>query len=184
MTPLIGWMPGIWELMVALAVILVIWSSYRSKSKSKTAQRLENRHLAGQLGEVVAEGRRLTGYDRKAEKPERRVPGWFLPAGVASMVLAILGFLASAAVGGRGDLFLGLFAGVLNPLFFVGLPLGIYWLVRYTRREQPYAKSPVSPPEESNPKLTHCPDCGRHVSRLATTCPHCGRPLAPEKPVE
>jgi predicted RNA-binding Zn-ribbon protein involved in translation (DUF1610 family) len=30
----------------------------------------------------------------------------------------------------------------------------------------------------ANPTLFPCPDCGRHVSRLATSCPNCGRPLA------
>ena len=40
-------------------------------------------------------------------------------------------------------------------------------------------KSPGATP---NPNLYPCPDCGRHVSRLATTCPQCGRPLAPEGP--
>ncbi len=27
------------------------------------------------------------------------------------------------------------------------------------------------------PNLYPCPDCGRMVSRSATTCPQCGRPL-------
>jgi uncharacterized membrane protein len=30
----------------------------------------------------------------------------------------------------------------------------------------------------ANPNLFPCPDCGRHVSRLAASCPNCGRPLA------
>lgn len=30
----------------------------------------------------------------------------------------------------------------------------------------------------ANPNLFPCPDCGRHVSRLAAFCPNCGRPLA------
>ena len=30
----------------------------------------------------------------------------------------------------------------------------------------------------ANPNLFPCPDCGRHVSRLAKSCPNCGRPLA------
>lgn len=115
---------------------------------------------------------------------KRQAPGWFLPAGVVSIVLAVLGFLASAATGGKGDLFFGLFAGALNPLFFVGLPLGIYWLWQHAKSAPSYSPSPPTSPEESNPKLTHCPDCGQHVSRLATTCPHCGRPLTPEKPVD
>ena len=28
-----------------------------------------------------------------------------------------------------------------------------------------------------SPNLFPCPDCGRHVSRLAASCPNCGRPL-------
>jgi predicted amidophosphoribosyltransferase len=32
----------------------------------------------------------------------------------------------------------------------------------------------------ANPNLLPCPDCGRHVSRLAKSCPNCGRPLASE----
>lgn len=31
----------------------------------------------------------------------------------------------------------------------------------------------------ANPNLFPCPDCGRHVSRLAK-CPNCGRPFASE----
>ena len=31
--------------------------------------------------------------------------------------------------------------------------------------------------DRPNPRLLPCPDCGRLVSRLATSCPQCGRPL-------
>lgn len=31
-----------------------------------------------------------------------------------------------------------------------------------------------------NPHLTHCPDCGRRVSRLAAHCPRCGKLLPSE----
>lgn len=119
-----------------------------------------------------------------SEAPNLQCPGWLLPAGVVSLVLAVLGFLASAATGGKGNLFAGLLAGVLNPLFFVGLPLGIYWLWQHAKSAQPCSPSPPTSPGESNPKLTACPDCGRHVSRLAAMCPHCGRPLAADKPVD
>jgi hypothetical protein len=34
----------------------------------------------------------------------------------------------------------------------------------------------------TNPNLFPCPDCGRHVSRLAASCPNCGRPLASKGP--
>jgi len=48
----------------------------------------------------------------------------------------------------------------------------------------PQASHPPQPPPppSSNPKLAPCPDCGRHVSRLAQSCPQCGRPLSQEKP--
>jgi len=32
----------------------------------------------------------------------------------------------------------------------------------------------------TNPNLFPCPDCGRHVSRLAKSCPNCGRPFSSE----
>jgi len=108
----------------------------------------------------------------------RQSPGWFLPAGIVAVMLGTLGFLGSAAVGGGGDFFGSLLAGLLNPLFLVGFPLGVYWLYRFGRTASP--KAPLS--DEGNPRLTHCPDCGRHVSRLAASCPQCGRPLTPEEP--
>lgn len=126
-------------------------------------------------------------------------PGWFLPAGIACLMLAILAFLASAALGGGGTVAGALLAGLINPLFFIPMPLGVYWLycvgqntnrsyspppsqVRpvAARDERQQEKQPHPIADECNPRLTHCPDCGRHVSRLAPSCPHCGRPLTPE----
>jgi hypothetical protein len=46
---------------------------------------------------------------------------WMRPASVIAVITAVAGFVASYNVGG------GWIAGLLNPLFFVGLPLGIYW---------------------------------------------------------
>ena len=119
---------------------------------------------------------------------EKSIPRWFIPAGCVSLIVGLLAFCASAAVGGGagpGDspgvrMLTGLVAGALNPLFFVGFPLGMYWLIRGSRR--PSKPFPITKSVEDNPKLTHCPDCGGHVSRLAATCPHCGRPLTPETP--
>jgi hypothetical protein len=39
-----------------------------------------------------------------------------------------------------GELFSPLIAGVTNPLFFVGLPLGWYWLHRARRPEYPHTQ--------------------------------------------
>jgi hypothetical protein len=180
MSPLIAWMPGIWELAIALVVVILVW---HAKYRSNTTQAERSRHIR-QAGAVAGAGMRLAGIDPRAAKPRTGTPGWYLPAGVISLIPATLGFLASAAVAGKGDLLFGLFAGLLNPLVFVGLPLGIYWLLQHAKSAQPCAPSPPTSPEESNPKLMACPDCGRHVSRLATTCPNCGRPLAADKPVD
>jgi hypothetical protein len=64
---------------------------------------------------------------------------WFYRAGIVAMVVGLLAFAASAAVGcivhviHSGTIPLvqvGLVNGLLSPFFFVGLPLGFYWLHR------------------------------------------------------
>jgi endogenous inhibitor of DNA gyrase (YacG/DUF329 family) len=58
------------------------------------------------------------------------VPSWIFAAGWAAVLIGIAAFIASFNLGaGRHWTFEGgLTAGCLNPLFFIGLPLGIYWL--------------------------------------------------------
>jgi len=130
----------------------------------------------------------LAASPRRPREGER--PQWMLPAGIASVVIGLFAFCASAAIegsagpsaspDGRGIAVLGsLLAGSLNPLFFVGVPLGAYWLYRSAQRAK---AGTIVRQDEDNRRLTHCPDCGRHVSRLARVCPHCGRPLTPERP--
>jgi hypothetical protein len=123
----------------------------------------------------------------EVERPKAAPPSWMLPAGVVAIAVGLLAFCAGAGLeGARGKpgdepgvrLLGALISGGLNPLFFVGVPLGAYWLYRSGRRAS--GSTPVKG-DDANPQLTHCPDCGRHVSRLAATCPHCGRPLAAEK---
>lgn len=56
------------------------------------------------------------------------------------MIIALLGFAASFWVELQGyprvkrdeaeAWFVSAFSGAINPLFFVGLPLGLYWLSR------------------------------------------------------
>lgn len=55
---------------------------------------------------------------------------WMFPAGCVSLVIGLLGFVASAGVAGGGTPEGSLVAGLLNPLFFVGVPLGLFWIVR------------------------------------------------------
>jgi predicted nucleic acid-binding Zn ribbon protein len=54
---------------------------------------------------------------------------WHKPAGIISIVVAVLSFLASAIVGG-GDFAGGIISGLLNPIFWVGALLSVYWLGR------------------------------------------------------
>ena len=53
---------------------------------------------------------------------------WQLPAGWVTFGLGIAGFIASYNVAGGGTVEGGIVAGLTNPLFFVGVPLGIYWV--------------------------------------------------------
>jgi len=128
---------------------------------------------------------------KRSEATPQTAPRWFFPAGVVAIGIGLLAFCASAVFGSGAEpgdpprfrFLAALLSGALNPLFFVGVPLGLYWLYRSGHRP-PQHQPPGAPssPANNNPSLTHCPDCGGHVSRRAPTCPHCGRPLTPEIP--
>jgi hypothetical protein len=65
--------------------------------------------------------------DPKPHAPAQK-PQWMKPWGWIVTCLAILGYCATAYV--NWDNGVGLFVGLLNPVFFIGLPLGVYWLAR------------------------------------------------------
>ena len=79
------------------------------------------------------------------------------PWGYVSVVVGVLGFAGSFYVElqneppyRRDDLeawLVAAFSGVLNPLFFVGVPLGLYWLSRCGELKQLFGK----PPQPSRP---------------------------------
>ena len=73
----------------------------------------------------------------KAPNPK---PTWMKPWGYGLLVLGVLGFLASALV--ERTLLGALISGLLNPLFFVGCPLGYYWLSR-SKKQEIGGKSPT-----------------------------------------
>ncbi|HWB14472.1 MAG TPA: hypothetical protein VG826_34925 [Pirellulales bacterium] len=52
---------------------------------------------------------------------------WKRPAAAVFLTLGTLAFFSSAVIGGQGSIEAGLLAGMLNPIFFVGVPLGWYW---------------------------------------------------------
>jgi hypothetical protein len=68
-----------------------------------------------------------------------RPASWFYIAGIVAIAVGILAFCASAAVGcvvrsinseTTSTAEVILITGLLNPFFFAGVPLGIYWLSR------------------------------------------------------
>ncbi len=67
-------------------------------------------------------------------RPPAAAPDWMRPAGYVCTIIGVLGFIASFGVALQRapspDLLAATLSGILNPLFFVGLPLGIYWLRR------------------------------------------------------
>ncbi len=71
---------------------------------------------------------------------------WFYRAGIVAVIVGLLAFAASAAVGcvvnvihsGSTPLMeVGFVNGLLNPFFFVGVPLGFYWLHRSKQASVP-----------------------------------------------
>lgn len=80
------------------------------------------------IGAVVGAALLLIVARRTSQPRGRNATDWRRPAGVVCVGIGSLGFLASAFAGGGGSLDGALTAGLLNPLFFIGVPLGIYWL--------------------------------------------------------
>jgi hypothetical protein len=147
--------PGSFEIVIVVIVVIYVLFRQGRRAESRDSVR-------------PSEAKRSEATTTEAS------PSWRLPAGLISMALGLLAFCASAATGG-GTAAGSLLAGLLNPIFFIGVPLGLYWLYQHER----HPAAPSRPAEDGNPKLTHCPDCGRHMSRLAKMCPHCGRPMEP-----
>jgi len=78
-----------------------------------------------------------------------RSPSWFNLAGIITIAIGILAFCASAAVGCVVRNInsettpvpeVVLITGLLNPFFFVGVPLGFYWLYRSKQPSAPRGK--------------------------------------------
>ncbi|NUN94061.1 MAG: hydrogenase maturation nickel metallochaperone HypA [Verrucomicrobiae bacterium] len=87
--------------------------------------------------------RELVFHEDSETKVKWRAPQpageWMKPAGYTAVVIALAGFVATVCVNwGPGEYadslatfdFVAILAGVLNPLFFIGVPLGYYWLQR------------------------------------------------------
>ncbi len=105
---------------------------------------------------VVPDGRKKT------------VPEWFLAAGLLSIIVAAAGFIASAIYGSGAIGGATIIAGVLNPFFFIGAPLGFYWLSHWW--------------DSSCGKSFYCPYCDVRIFRHGLrgdviTCWNCKKKL-------
>ena len=66
-----------------------------------------------------------------AQQDSGAAPKWMKPWGWFLVWLGGLGFGASTYVNWRTDHEqAALLAGLLNPMFFIGMPIGLYWLAR------------------------------------------------------
>jgi magnesium-transporting ATPase (P-type) len=76
-----------------------------------------------------------------------RAPAWFSFAGIMAFAIGILAFCISAAIEYYVRYVINsdstpvpqavVIAGLLNPFFFVGVPLGFYWLYRGKKSSMP-----------------------------------------------
>jgi hypothetical protein len=122
----------------------------------RTEEREASERAIQQVARQVRQGTTNRGGETMdTYDPTRRA--W----GIVSIVIGLLSFCASAGLHGGGTPEGSLVAGLLNPLFFVGVPLG-WWLVKSA-----YA----------HPNLSPCPSCGHRVAPSAQSCPRCGRPF-------
>jgi hypothetical protein len=101
-------------------------------------------------------------------QPGNDAPQWMQPAGLIAVVIGGVGFIASGAIGGGPTLAGALAAGALNPLFFIGVPLGLYWLYRTgffvgastgasTGSHTAPLGGPGKPPVQNSPSQHHAP---------------------------
>jgi hypothetical protein len=137
-------------------------------------------------GEIVYIVDPETGAAWKAPDP---APTWMKPLGWIFFLVGILGFCASAYTTwpqkrypSSEDYWGAMIAGVLNPLFFVGVPLGLYWLSRCGELRRMFP-----PPEPSarrsepkvEPTLPAAGDSTERNSKRAGDKPADDRPTTP-----
>ena len=99
----------------------------------------------------------------------------------------IVGEIRPSKYFGENTMLAGVLGLVAPALMAVG---GFGLILASDSLATPKTERPRTPPppvategtvnEPPNPNLLPCPDCGRNVSRLATSCPQCGRPLKPQ----
>ncbi len=144
--PMFGFGPT--ELLIAVLLAIVVAAFWMNISVPRL------------LGRICGTVRRALSFRQQTsrENPtnyDKARRAW----GICGIAVGICGFVASAVYGGGGSFEGAIVAGLLNPLFFVGIPLGLWFL------RSAYAY----------PNLVRCSDCRNRVSAAAKFCPRCGK---------
>ncbi len=132
-----------------VAVLIVLLCSADAERKAEPSEKTDESSVPDDDALTTEPNRRVEETtpaqaksiesDQRGHTRRERPPSWMFPAGVAALVVGPLAFVASAATGashakpGTADslVFCGaLLDGLLNPLFFIGCPLGLYWCIR------------------------------------------------------
>jgi hypothetical protein len=137
---------AIWMLCVGIILVVIAWLSAFGINIAEKHTAISEEYATRlnftakwlfYLGAIACATSMLAFGYKAAVHP--RSAAWFSRAGMASIMIGLLSFCASTAVGyivnvihsGKSPLRSeGLAAGLLNPFFFIGIPLGFYWLYR------------------------------------------------------
>jgi len=166
-------------LLIALFALLIFLSSCLSKKPTPENDGSGDYGTERAAAEATADSGQNTAAalsEDRAERPTnvlkptfKPAPSWFLPAGVIALIVAVLAFFASAAMGGGGDLFGGIL--VAQSPFLCG-PAAGHLLVETIRQPPGERNAPrtAQPPIDSLSRLRRsCLALGQNVSALRPT---------------
>ena len=108
-----------------------------------------------QLPRDAAPPQNMAGVGTTPNK--RTAPQWYRPAGIVALIVGTVGFVASANTAGGGNAEGAIVAGLLNPAFFIGLLLAIYWLWAASKAPSAPRASKAADVRQENPKLMLLP---------------------------
>ncbi len=92
--------------------------------------------------------------ERTRRLPSDSAPSWMRPWGYTFTIIGGLAFAVGVireySASSNPPMVAVIVAGLLNPIFFIGLPLGIYWL-RRSKKSQPLAAIDSGKPDSTVP---------------------------------
>lgn len=112
----------------------------------------------------LEERQRLTSdAEVRADKTPQVTESPTSVTGVVLFIVGLLAFVASAIVGGGGGIAGPILAGLLNPLFFVGVPLDIHLILKARRTANAWRPSSLTSRQRDERLDRHKEDAGRPI---------------------